>query len=68
VEQVTAEGEVVVLALQNARFLIKTVNQIARGEAVCESAAYLKLPPLPAQQLTSYAGQTELLVTLLRDR
>merc|ERR1719445_12456 len=65
---VTAEGEVVILALQTARFLIKSVNNIKAGRTVVGSMNYLSEPPLKKFNLTTYAGKTDMMIKLLQDR
>lgn len=45
-EPVTAEGEHVILAMQTARFLMKTVRGQKAGKAPAGSVAYFAMPPL----------------------
>lgn len=66
---VTAEGEQVILSLQTARFLLKAVDSVRRGERVGDTAAYLADPPLAAVDASFFApGATENLLALLADR
>lgn len=65
---VTAEGEVVILALQTARFLIKSVNNVKAGRTVVGTMTYLSEPPLERLNLTTYAGKANIMLDLLRDR
>jgi acyl-CoA oxidase len=70
-EPVTVEGEQVILSLQVARFLIKSVRAIRAGEPVKGSVEYLKEPALTAAECApaaGWAGQHALLVRMLRDR
>jgi len=74
VGSVTAEGEAVVLALQTARFLIKSVAQARRGEAVAGATAYVSDAPLPPQDVARWgdrpgsSARIGALVALHRDR
>ena len=67
-EPVTVEGEQVILSLQVARFLIKSVKQIQRNETPKGSVAYLLQPGLGAVSAASWTRRTQLLVDMLRDR
>jgi len=50
-EPVTAEGEHVILAMQTARFLMKTVRNLRTGQAPVGSVAYIGEPPLGPEAL-----------------
>lgn len=65
---VTAEGEAVILALQTARFLIKSVDAVKNKRPVTGSVSYLADPPLSPVKVTSYANQRQLLVDLMKER
>lgn len=65
---VTAEGEAVILALQTARFLIKSVDAIKKGKRVTGSVTYLGEEPLGPVNLPSYANQRGTIVALLEER
>ena len=72
-EPVTVEGEQVILSLQVARFLIKSVRQLKAGETLKGSVEYLKEPPLAATDMapataSGWTAQHGLLVAMLRDR
>ena len=71
VSNVTAEGEAVILALQTARYLIKTVNEArSNQEAIAGSVTYITDDPLDthAIDLGDEAPRSDSLVALLRDR
>lgn len=69
---VTAEGEQIILGLQTARYLIKTVAQLrdGRGAAVPSSVQYLGDEPLHSVRLDTTPPEelTSVLCSLLRDR
>merc|ERR1712130_1094581 len=65
---ITAEGEVVILALQTARFLIKSVNNINSGRAVVGTMTYLSNPPLEKLNIKTFTGKTDVMIKLLQDR
>lgn len=65
---VTGEGEQVVLALQAARFLVKAVADSRAGRALAGSVLYLQDEPLKAERVSTWKGQTERLLALLRNR
>eukprot|EP00930_Biecheleria_cincta_P069133 TRINITY_DN56911_c0_g1_i1.p1 TRINITY_DN56911_c0_g1~~TRINITY_DN56911_c0_g1_i1.p1 ORF type:complete len:705 (+),score=138.41 TRINITY_DN56911_c0_g1_i1:161-2275(+) len=77
-EPVTAEGEHVILALQTARFLMKTVRSIRQGTKVVGTVAYMAEPPLKPEALgpdacrlgpdASAPAACELALALLLDR
>ena len=65
---VTAEGEAVILALQTARFLIKSVDAVKNNRPVTGSVAYLADKPLEPVKVASYANQRKLIVDLMKER
>eukprot|EP01065_Artemidia_motanka_P013705 TRINITY_DN17691_c0_g2_i1.p2 TRINITY_DN17691_c0_g2~~TRINITY_DN17691_c0_g2_i1.p2 ORF type:complete len:704 (+),score=274.47 TRINITY_DN17691_c0_g2_i1:65-2113(+) len=67
-EAVTVEGEQVILSLQTARFLMKAAAAVNAGKPVAGSVVYLTDPPMQPPRLTSYRGQGQVLLALLRDR
>mmetsp|Transcript_109874 Transcript_109874/g.309888 ORF Transcript_109874/g.309888 Transcript_109874/m.309888 type:complete len:725 (+) Transcript_109874:77-2251(+) len=67
-EPATVEGEQVIMSLQTARFLIKAVNELDKGKPMVASLQYLAEPPLGKPNVTSFQGQTELLLDLMKDR
>eukprot|EP00416_Gambierdiscus_australes_P016565 CAMPEP_0171076350 /NCGR_PEP_ID=MMETSP0766_2-20121228/13354_1 /TAXON_ID=439317 /ORGANISM="Gambierdiscus australes, Strain CAWD 149" /LENGTH=615 /DNA_ID=CAMNT_0011533315 /DNA_START=9 /DNA_END=1856 /DNA_ORIENTATION=+ len=77
-EPVTAEGEHVILALQTARFLMKTVRQMRGGQPPVGSVAYMQEPMLRSSDLgeggsalgpqAPAAAVHELAVRMLSDR
>jgi len=67
-EPVTAEGEQVILSHQLSRFLIKEIRRVRAGHNALGQFTYLKEPPMQPVRLTSYAGATEQLLSLLRGR
>lgn len=70
VASVTAEGEAVILALQTARFLLKSVAAARRGHRPAGNVGYVADAPLPPLRpdWADVAGRTGVLVALLRDR
>ena len=71
VSNVTAEGEAVILALQTARYLIKTVNEArSRPEEVAGSVTYITDEPLGMADvdLDDPATRSASLLALLKDR
>lgn len=67
-EQVTVEGEQVILSLQVARFLIKACADAAQGKKLVGSVQYLQDPEIGPLHVATFKGQTELLVNLMKDR
>lgn len=75
-EQVTVEGEQVILSLQVARFLIKAVDAVDRGESVAGTVTYLLDPALAdigarlstGADAGSNAVDPNLLLDMLKDR
>jgi len=70
-EPVTVEGEQVILSLQVARFLIKSVKEVKAKKAPKGSVKYLLEEPLAASRfegLSTWAGKTALLMDLMRER
>eukprot|EP00747_Dinoflagellata_sp_TGD_P107607 gnl/TRDRNA2_/TRDRNA2_170171_c0_seq5.p1 gnl/TRDRNA2_/TRDRNA2_170171_c0~~gnl/TRDRNA2_/TRDRNA2_170171_c0_seq5.p1 ORF type:complete len:509 (+),score=123.57 gnl/TRDRNA2_/TRDRNA2_170171_c0_seq5:121-1527(+) len=67
-EPVTVEGEQVILSLQVARFLIKSVRDVRAGQAVVGSVKYLMEPAMAPLTVKTWQGQTDLLVSLMRER
>jgi len=65
-EPVTVEGEQVILSLQVARFLIKSVKSVKKGEAPLGSATYLLKDSFDARELDLTSNQC--LVDLFEDR
>lgn len=71
VSNVTAEGEAVILALQTARYLIKTVNEArSQPEAIAGSVTYIIDEPLDIHtvDLNDPSTRSATLVALLKDR
>jgi len=70
VASVTAEGEAVILALQTARFLLKSVAAARRGGRPAGLVGYVADAPLAPQNpdWSDVRGRTATLVALLRDR
>lgn len=67
-EPATVEGEQVIMSLQVARFLIKSVGDLEEGRPVVGSVAYLKDAPMAKVSVSSFKGQTALLLDLMKDR
>lgn len=67
-EPATVEGEQVIMSLQVARFLIKAVGDFKAGTPVVGSVQYLADSPIGRVQVSSWKGQTQLLVDLMKDR
>lgn len=70
VSSVTAEGEAVILALQTARYLIKTVNEVRAGAETAGSVSYIAEDPLDPTtiDLDDRTTRSASLVALLKDR
>ena len=64
-EPATVEGEQVIMSFQVARFLIKTIKEIADGKPVFGSVEYLKEEPLQGVQVNSWEVCLLLLHTIL---
>lgn len=68
-EPATVEGEQVIMSLQTARFLIKSVGDLAAGRPLVGAVEYLKEHPLQQMPATDFRhGGTAQLLTLMRDR
>jgi len=67
-EPATVEGEQVIMSLQLARFLMKSVDDLNEGRPIVGSVEYLKEQPLGKIRMRSWKGETDQLIGLLRDR
>jgi len=65
---VTGEGEQVILSMQTARFVIKTVREFRAGKTPVGTATYLLAEPTPPFDVQRAAGQPSALVDLFADR
>lgn len=67
-EPATVEGEQVIMSLQVARFQIKSAADVMEGKPIVGSVEYLKEPPMGKQTVSTWKGETERLIALMRDR
>lgn len=67
-EPATVEGEQVILSLQLARFLIKSVDDCEAKRPLFGSVQYLSEAPLGKVSIKSWQGQLEVLIGLMKDR
>lgn len=67
-EPATVEGEQVIMSLQVARFLMKSVDDQQAGKKLYGSVEYLNDQPLKKITMKNWKGQTETLLALMKDR